>query len=298
MASNAPQARPPGAQALVPCSYMRHLNNALITGVTATVTVHSASSLTPGPSKSRRQSTFGSMVAKIPAEAIGAQDEQKIGRTDFASYPPSIYRQSPVKICETSKFNPEEQRKMVLLRKKISRCEEEFRALTDLLQKDSGVASGLPRLSDIDRARYQGHTFSVEDAKRELCHPWLLERLADYGTFVDSALQDKLDRVQVQQKPAKPPAIPFPGLPPGYVAAKPAAVTAAATLVSSDVQDVAEFPGRPQPEDTGASDSKRPNAELPYVRAASSGPPLRSVKAEDRLLGPSRTPRLSSFSCT
>merc|ERR1711977_106558 len=98
-----------------------------------------------------------------------------------------------MRTSETCKFTPDKQHQLIELRRRLMAFEEEYTGLCDLLS-DGPLASGLPLLKDEARCRLHGTTFSVEDAKRELCNEWYKRRLGDFVNFVDKALADQLDR--------------------------------------------------------------------------------------------------------
>eukprot|EP00927_Polykrikos_kofoidii_P036618 TRINITY_DN3091_c0_g1_i1.p1 TRINITY_DN3091_c0_g1~~TRINITY_DN3091_c0_g1_i1.p1 ORF type:complete len:268 (-),score=42.95 TRINITY_DN3091_c0_g1_i1:380-1183(-) len=100
---------------------------------------------------------------------------------------------APPRISETCKFSSAEREKLLNFRTLLANCVVEMDDLRQMILEDDGSSCGLPRLCEKHRVRLAGSTFSLEDARRELCSAWLLDKLKQYKDYVDSALADELE---------------------------------------------------------------------------------------------------------
>jgi len=179
---------------LAPSTYLKPSEYALVTAVTSKPKAlpHAQRSLKKG---SPIAFNFTTEVATVPPGKLRSTDdplaEAMAGASTHSMYPTSTWANAaPSRISESCKFNPDEQQRLLRLREQLGKCEAEMRELCGILQ---GASSGLPLRCEKHRSYCKDHVFSVEDARRELCHAWLLERLVGYIDFVDHALEDRLD---------------------------------------------------------------------------------------------------------
>eukprot|EP00747_Dinoflagellata_sp_TGD_P191410 gnl/TRDRNA2_/TRDRNA2_54735_c0_seq1.p1 gnl/TRDRNA2_/TRDRNA2_54735_c0~~gnl/TRDRNA2_/TRDRNA2_54735_c0_seq1.p1 ORF type:complete len:262 (+),score=43.10 gnl/TRDRNA2_/TRDRNA2_54735_c0_seq1:46-786(+) len=195
MAANVPAQQPPRDLRLAPSSYLPPGEHAVVSSV-------STSRRSPDPGNPDMEREFSSSVTVDATAAPRPASEQSVGeageKPDASWYPPSVFEDALgdgklVRVSESCKFSPTEQQNLIGLRRKVDHCAGELQALCALLADESGAASGLPSLRDSHRCRLGGRTFSAEDAKRDLCNSWLLDRLNGYVAFVDHALADELD---------------------------------------------------------------------------------------------------------
>lgn len=188
------QRQPPRDLQLKPATYLFPAGQAFVTALITTPRV----ATDMGRSPLRAQDfTFSTKVTRLPPtqQLLNGDplESARSGLGPHAKFPISTFADTPARISETCKFNPDEQHRLIGFRRKLATCEEELRALYALLEGDQGAASGLPNLREAERSRLRGRSYSIEDAQRELLQPWLLERLGGYIAFVDRALEDRLD---------------------------------------------------------------------------------------------------------
>lgn len=186
---NCPPQLPPRNVKLAPANYLPPAGRAHVTAVTTSREVHLGD-----PEKSR-SSTFHTEVLRLPPEydITGGVDPRRDSQRGF---PKSILAESEVAISEACKFTPAEQHRLLVLRRQLVRCESELAQLRALTLQADGEGTGLAKLHEAHRVRINGMTFSQEDAKRDLCNVWLLERLRKYILFIDAGLENKLDGSQ------------------------------------------------------------------------------------------------------
>jgi len=186
---NCPPQLPPRNVKLAPAIYLPPAGRAHVTAVTTSREVHLGD-----PEKSR-SSTFHTEVLRLPPEydITGGVDPRRDSQRGF---PKSILAESEVAISEACKFTPAEQHRLLVLRRQLVRCESELAQLRALTLQADGEGTGLAKLHEAHRVRINGMTFSQEDAKRDLCNVWLLERLRKYILFIDAGLENKLDGSQ------------------------------------------------------------------------------------------------------
>jgi hypothetical protein len=100
---------------------------------------------------------------------------------------------APPRISETCKFSSDEREKLQNFRTRLINSALELEEMRRMILDDDGSACGLAHLRETQRVRLGGSTFSLEDARRELCSEWLSDKIKEYKHFVDCALADELE---------------------------------------------------------------------------------------------------------
>jgi len=188
MSRNAPTAQPPRDIQQAPSEYLPPAGCATVTTVTTT-----RQSPDPGDPGLSRDFTTNVSVTKSPhGESSVAIQGDSLGFKNSV-FSDALGEGKPIEVSETCKFAPDEQQRLVILRRQLVSCAKELVALDKILSDDEGRASGLPHARESYRSRLQGGTYSVEDARRELCCDRLAAKMSGYINFIDSALADGLD---------------------------------------------------------------------------------------------------------
>mmetsp|Transcript_47971 Transcript_47971/g.104367 ORF Transcript_47971/g.104367 Transcript_47971/m.104367 type:complete len:241 (+) Transcript_47971:50-772(+) len=188
MAQNRPLQQPPRDVSLAPETYLPSAGRALVTAVTT-------ARESPDPRASGRVGSFASEALAVPPPVVDRATAVAEAVVNMR-YPASAFVADQddrrlLALSETCQYSPEEQHQLLELRRRLASCASELSRLRSHIVREDGA--GLPRLREAHRCRLGGNTFSVEDAKRELCQPWLEEKMAAYIVFIDSALADTLD---------------------------------------------------------------------------------------------------------
>eukprot|EP00928_Gymnodinium_smaydae_P074202 TRINITY_DN57270_c0_g1_i1.p1 TRINITY_DN57270_c0_g1~~TRINITY_DN57270_c0_g1_i1.p1 ORF type:complete len:322 (+),score=55.97 TRINITY_DN57270_c0_g1_i1:69-1034(+) len=103
---------------------------------------------------------------------------------------------------EACKFSPEEQERLLELRKRLVSSVLVFEDLrSTLLMEENGAASGLPLIAEAHRTRLNGKNFCAEDAVRHFGGTWLTDAMGRYVGFIDGALRGELDAERSSSRP-------------------------------------------------------------------------------------------------
>lgn len=119
-----------------------------------------------------------------PAEDLQTAEQKKAERAAALA---------PPRISETCKFSSDERQKLQDFRSRLINAALELEEMRKMILDDDGSACGLAHLRETQRVRLGGSTFSLEDARRELCSEWLCDKIKQYKNYVDSALADELE---------------------------------------------------------------------------------------------------------
>mmetsp|Transcript_10196 Transcript_10196/g.25888 ORF Transcript_10196/g.25888 Transcript_10196/m.25888 type:complete len:218 (+) Transcript_10196:57-710(+) len=101
----------------------------------------------------------------------------------------------------TTHFTPEEQLAMTRLKEKLMRVSQAYDDLCGFLDQ-GGAETGLPPISDKDRCRQDGDSYSQEDAVRELKNEWMAKRFRDYIIFIQKSLNPDSGQQTTQLHPS------------------------------------------------------------------------------------------------
>eukprot|EP00929_Paragymnodinium_shiwhaense_P040259 TRINITY_DN21034_c0_g1_i1.p1 TRINITY_DN21034_c0_g1~~TRINITY_DN21034_c0_g1_i1.p1 ORF type:complete len:325 (+),score=71.78 TRINITY_DN21034_c0_g1_i1:40-975(+) len=210
---NGPAQCPPRDLQLAPSRYLPPQDHALVTAVTTVrpAEIPLSSLLAYGESSGNRsagrKSLFAKAKAKVPDKFVfntcvarlRSAEEQGGGGNILAADCGSAVAAYPLpdgsntaKTRETCKFTADKQQQLLELRRRMSSFQTVYKDLCDMIS-GGPLECGLPRLQDSSRCRLRGNTFSLEDAKKELCNEWYLKRLGSFVDFIDHALADDLD---------------------------------------------------------------------------------------------------------
>lgn len=176
-ACNAPLQRPPQNVTLPPSTYM---DEKALTSVVDRSTPCLAAPKHPG------EAHLQTDTKAIPAEQTDTKTmlaEKACDKTtDAAPF-----------VSESSKFSKDEQSRLLELRCRLSSCSTHLTGLIAMVNGDNCTASGLPRLRETDRACIGGCSYSVEDAQKDICPDFYVQKMRQYVSYIDHALADDLE---------------------------------------------------------------------------------------------------------